>query len=120
MSSEFLLDYIPSFFTRHFQNENGDNLLLPLIDQYVNLYGDATYQAIQLRQMMSFEKCPFLIHETNITIDTRISNQYTDANGRIGYKINPEKPMRHRLERRRSVSDVLLALGIEVLKGEDV
>ena len=89
MSSEFLLDYLPSFYTTTFLDENGNNLLLPIFDLQKKLYDDCLYQAIQIRQEMSFEKCPFFIHETNITIDTTLENQHT-FQGVTGYKVDPE------------------------------
>ncbi len=89
MSSEFLLDYLPSFYTKDFQDANGGSLLLPIFDLYKTLYDDCLYRTIQIRQEMSFGKCPFYIHETHITIDTTIGNKYT-AGGHTGYKVDPE------------------------------
>jgi len=85
MSIDFMYDYLPSFYKKQFKDANGNSLLEPLMNVWEMLYGDAVYQAMQIRQLVNFEKCPLLIHETNITIDVTLANKY-----RNGYKIDSE------------------------------
>jgi len=80
-----MYDYLPSFYKNQFKDANGNSLLEPLMNTWEMLYGDAVYQAMQIRQLVNFEKCPLLIHETNITIDVTVANRYSN-----GYKIDSE------------------------------
>ena len=85
MASDFLFDYLPSFYGKYFEDENGNNLATPLFSLYEKMYGDAVYKAIQIRQAMNFDRCPFLIHEKYITIDVSVSNKYLN-----GYRVSDD------------------------------
>lgn len=81
--NNFLLDYLPSFYSDYLVDENGDNLLEPLFDNQIALMGDAIFQAQQIARMPYLEKAPSLFIETYVSIDISESNIYLD-----GYKID--------------------------------
>lgn len=75
--SQFIFDFLPSIYKDFFVNENGNNILLPLFDQYTKCVGDLIFQAQQINNMSYLEKCPIYIKEYYKTIDVKFSNKYT-------------------------------------------
>lgn len=76
--SNFIFDFLPSFYRDFMKDENGDNILLPLFNQYANTMGDAVSQAQQIANVLYLEKCPLFIKEYFKTVDIRSSNKYAD------------------------------------------
>ena len=82
MSTDFMFDFLPSFYKEQFINADGVNVLTPLFEQYTSCMGDALFQAQQLAWVPYLEKCPIVIKEYYKTIDIRESNKY-DMNAYI-------------------------------------
>lgn len=86
MSTNFMFDFLPSFYRDFMVNENGVNVLEPLFTQYANCMGDAIYQAQQLASAPYLEKCPIVIEEYYKAIDLRQSNSL----GNNRYKVESD------------------------------
>lgn len=101
-STDFILEYIPSFFRDMMKDDNGENLYTPIFNCMGNLFGDQYFQAKQINQSLNLEDCPYFINEFYTTIDTSVNNKYYfDANNKptpgdnssielsFGYLIDP-------------------------------
>jgi len=77
---------------------------------YVAEHPQATTQYIA-------QKAGLSIRAVHVMLDDLVEEGYLERN-RIGrnnqYKINPDKPLRHRLEKKHNVSNILRGLGIKV------
>ena len=82
MSTDFMFDFLPSFYRDFMVDSNGVNVLTPLFEQYTNYMSDALFQTQQLSWVPYLEKCPIVIKEYYKTIDIRESNKY-DMNAYI-------------------------------------
>lgn len=78
-NTQFLFDYLPSFYRNFMVDENGDNLLLPIFDIYYNSIGDSISQAQQIAMVPFIESCNPIIIEMFSTIDVTIDNKYKDG-----------------------------------------
>lgn len=80
MSTNFMFDFLPSFYKDFMVDKNGVSVLTPLFDQYTNCMGDALYQAQQLSLVPYLEKCPIVFEEYFKIIDVRQSNRIPNTN----------------------------------------
>ena len=81
--SAFILDFLPDFYRNFMVDDNGQSLLTPILDNYLNAMGDQLFQAQQISQALSLETTPWNLDESFVTIDTSESNRY-----KTGYKID--------------------------------
>jgi predicted transcriptional regulator len=83
---------------------------------YVAKHPQATTQYIAQKASLS-------IRAVHVILDDLVEEGYLTRN-RIGrnnhYKVNPDKPLRHRLWKNHATGDLLHALGIKVWEEEDV
>lgn len=83
--SNFLLDYLPSFYQNFMVDENGGSLVTPIFDNYTNAMGDAIFQGQQISRVPFLEQCDPILIELYSTIDVTVDNKYLD-----GYIINDD------------------------------
>jgi hypothetical protein len=84
-NSQFILDYLPSFYKNFITDSDGNNLLSPIFDIYYNAMGDAVSQGQQIAMVPFIESCDPIIIEFFSTIDVTEDNRYLD-----GYIIDSE------------------------------
>lgn len=84
-NSEFMLNFLPSFFRQFMVDENGESTLLPLFDIYLMFYSDLLSQSQQIAQFPYLERTEPLLKENYVTVNIRNENKFKD-----GYKINNE------------------------------
>lgn len=82
----FMFDYLPSFYRNFMVNDNGQNILLPLFEQYANAIGDALYQSQQLSSALYLNTCPIVTKEYFKIINIKESNKV----GINSYKIESD------------------------------
>jgi hypothetical protein len=78
-TSDFLLDYLPSFYRNFMIDENGNNLLTPIFDIYCNAMSDVIFQGQQISLVPYLENCDPIFIELYSTIDVTENNKYLDG-----------------------------------------
>ena len=97
-STDFIFEYIPSFYRDMLKDNEGENLYSPIFTCMGNLYGDLYFQAKQISKTTVLETCPHFLTECFSSIDTSISNKYyfseniiySGATLNFGYLIDSE------------------------------